>query len=87
MSFQEFKQKYTIDPTEAKQLEEQKKTAFPNVEYAVVEYPLAVLEKGIEIVDSPGLKRYRSTERNVFRVYKQLPCYPLRIQSIAALYT
>lgn len=55
LSFQEFKQKYTIDPTEAKQLEEQKKQAFPNVEYAVVEYPLAVLEKGIEIVDSPGL--------------------------------
>jgi replication fork clamp-binding protein CrfC len=55
LSFQEFKQKYTIDPTEAKQLEQQKKQAFPNVDYALVEYPLTLLEKGIEIVDSPGL--------------------------------
>jgi len=55
LDFKQFKQKYTIDPTEAKQLEQEKKQAFPNVEYAVVEYPLPLLEKGIEIVDSPGL--------------------------------
>ena len=36
-------------------MEEAKKEAFPGVDYAVVEYPLALLEKGIEIVDSPGL--------------------------------
>lgn len=53
--FQTFKRLYTIDPAEAKQLEEAKKEAFPGVDYAVVEYPLALLEKGIEIVDSPGL--------------------------------
>src|SRR4028119_286284 len=55
LDFKEFKQKYTIDPTEAKHLEQEKKQAFPNVDYAVVEYPLPLLEKGIEIVDSPGL--------------------------------
>lgn len=55
MGFQEFKQQYTIDPDEAKRLEQEKKQAFPHVDYAVVEYPLPLLEKGIEIVDSPGL--------------------------------
>jgi replication fork clamp-binding protein CrfC len=55
LDFQEFKHKYTIDPAEAKQLEQEKKQAFPGVDYAVVEYPLPLLEKGIEIVDSPGL--------------------------------
>jgi replication fork clamp-binding protein CrfC len=55
LDFKKFKQQYTIDPTEAKKLEEEKKQAFPDVEYAVVEYPLPLLEKGIEIVDSPGL--------------------------------
>lgn len=55
LAFQQFKHKYTIDPAEAKQLEQEKKQAFPGVDYAVVEYPLPLLEKGIEIVDSPGL--------------------------------
>jgi replication fork clamp-binding protein CrfC len=55
LDFQSFKYKYTIDPAEAKKLEQEKKPAFPDVDYAVVEYPLPLLEKGIEIVDSPGL--------------------------------
>jgi replication fork clamp-binding protein CrfC len=55
LDFKEFKHKYTIDPAEAKQLEQEKKQAFPGVDYAVVEYPLPLLEKGVEIVDSPGL--------------------------------
>ncbi|WP_353932462.1 dynamin family protein [Okeanomitos corallinicola TIOX110] len=55
LDFQSFKKEYTIDPAEAKKLEQEKKEAFPNVDYAVVEYPLTLLEKGIEIVDSPGL--------------------------------
>ncbi len=55
LDFKNFKRNYTIDPAEAKQLEKQKKEAFPDVEYAEVEYPLTILEKGIEIVDSPGL--------------------------------
>ncbi len=55
LDFQSFKYKYTIDPAEAKKLEQEQKPAFPDVDYAVVEYPLTLLEKGIEIVDSPGL--------------------------------
>lgn len=55
IDFKDFKQRYTIAPEEAKQLEQQQKQAFPDVSHAVVEYPLPLLEKGIEIVDSPGL--------------------------------
>lgn len=55
IDFKSFKQRYTIDPEEAKALEQRKETAFPTVSHAVVEYPLPLLEKGIEIVDSPGL--------------------------------
>jgi GTPase SAR1 family protein len=55
LSFDAFKQRYTIRPDQAKKLEDEGTLAFPNVEYAVVEYPLALLEKGVEIVDSPGL--------------------------------
>ncbi len=55
VDFQTFKQRYTIDPEEAKNLEQEKKLAFPDVTHAVVEYPLPLLAKGIEIVDSPGL--------------------------------
>ncbi|MCF4969981.1 dynamin family protein [Nostoc sp. CMAA1605] len=55
LEFKEFKQKYTIDPKEAKKLEEERKSAFAEVSYAVVEYPLELLSKGLEIIDSPGL--------------------------------
>ena len=55
LDFDSFKHKYTIDPGEAKRLEQEKKSAFPDVSHAVVEYPLPLLEKGIEIIDSPGL--------------------------------
>ncbi|MBW4604917.1 MAG: dynamin family protein [Calothrix sp. FI2-JRJ7] len=55
MDFETFKVKYTIDPAEAKRLEQDNKQAFPGVSHAIVEYPLPLLEKGIEIVDSPGL--------------------------------
>lgn len=55
ISFTAFKENYTIDPAEAKILEKEKRSAFPTVSHAVVYYPLPLLEKGIEIVDSPGL--------------------------------
>ncbi|MGC1305793.1 MAG: dynamin family protein [Phormidesmis sp.] len=55
LGFETFKQRYTIDPTEAKRLEDDQKLAFPDVSHAIAEYPLPLLEKGIEIVDSPGL--------------------------------
>ena len=55
LDFSSFRQQYTIDPNEAKKLQAENKLAFPNVDHAVVEYPLPLLEKGIEIVDTPGL--------------------------------
>lgn len=55
LDFTTFKQRYTIDPAEAKTLEAKSELAFPEVSHAVVEYPLPLLEKGVEIVDSPGL--------------------------------
>jgi hypothetical protein len=55
LDFQQFKQTYTIEPSEAKQLKQDEQQIFPNVSHALVEYPLPLLEKGIEIIDSPGL--------------------------------
>ncbi|NEP51035.1 MAG: dynamin [Moorea sp. SIO3C2] len=55
IDLESFKHRYTIDPDQAKRLQQEQKLAFPNVSHAVVEYPLPLLEKGIEIVDSPGL--------------------------------
>lgn len=55
IDFATFKQRYTIDPEEAKQLEQKQQQAFPDVSHAIVEYPLELLKKGVEIVDSPGL--------------------------------
>lgn len=55
IDFHHFKQQYTIAPEEAKSLEQKQQQAFPGVSHAVVEYPLPLLEHGIEIVDSPGL--------------------------------
>ncbi|MGB3296266.1 MAG: dynamin family protein [Phormidesmis sp.] len=45
LDFEAFKQRYTIDPAEAKQLEANEELAFPNVSYAVAEYPLPLLGK------------------------------------------
>jgi GTPase SAR1 family protein len=55
IDFDTFKKRYTINPNEAKKLEREKKLAFPTIDCAVVEYPLSLLEKGVEIVDTPGL--------------------------------
>ena len=55
LSFESFREEYTIDPAEAKALETSQELAFPDVSHAVVEYPLEILSKGVEIVDSPGL--------------------------------
>ena len=55
LDFETFKKRYTIDPAEAKRLEDNDELAFPNVSHAIAEYPLPLLEKGVEIVDSPGL--------------------------------
>lgn len=55
LDFETFKQRYTIPPEEAKKLQEEGIIAFPNVAYAEVQYPLTLLEKGVQIIDSPGL--------------------------------
>jgi GTPase SAR1 family protein len=55
LDFASFKTRYTINPEEAKSLEQSQEQAFPTVSHAIVEYPLPLLSKGIEIVDSPGL--------------------------------
>lgn len=55
IDFKTFKQRYTIDPQEAKELQQQNRQAFPDISHAVVEYPLDLLQRGVEIVDSPGL--------------------------------
>lgn len=55
LNFESFKVRYTINPEEGKQLQEEGKQAFPNVEYAEVKYPLDLLKHGVQIIDSPGL--------------------------------
>lgn len=55
ISIDEFKENYTIDPTESKRLENQGTEAFPNIRHVVVEYPLPMLQQGIELIDTPGL--------------------------------
>ncbi len=55
IDFDQFKQRYTINPEEAKVLEQGKQLAFPDISHAVVEHPLPLLGKGIEFIDSPGL--------------------------------
>lgn len=53
--FATFKQRYRISPEETKAIEQTEQLAFPTVSYAVVEHPLPLLGKGIELVDTPGL--------------------------------
>ncbi len=55
LDFDSFKQRYTIPPEEAKQLQAEGISAFPDVAYAAVQSPLTLLEKGVQIIDSPGL--------------------------------
>lgn len=55
LDFETFKQRYTIPPEVAKKLQDEGISAFPNVAYAEVQYPLTLLEKGVQIIDSPGL--------------------------------
>ena len=50
-----FRQTYVIDPAESKRLEEEGTEAFPHLSHVVIEYPLAMLQQGIELVDTPGL--------------------------------
>ena len=60
-----FRENYTIDPEEAKRLDETQEQAFPEVSHAIVEYPLPLLEQGLEIIDSPGLNDTESRNQLV----------------------
>ena len=55
LDFETFKTQYTIAPDEAKKLDATQEVAFPHVSHAVVEYPLPLLQQGVEFVDTPGL--------------------------------
>jgi GTPase SAR1 family protein len=50
-----FRREYTIPPDEAERLAGEGRQAFPDVAYAVLEVPLPLLQRGVEIIDSPGL--------------------------------
>lgn len=50
-----FRREYTIPRDVGEQLEKEGADAFPDVDYAVLEVPLPLLEHGVEIIDSPGL--------------------------------
>ncbi|MEO0855152.1 MAG: dynamin family protein, partial [Cyanobacteria bacterium J06648_11] len=65
IEFAQFKRDYTIDPSEAKALEDNGQLAFPDVKYAEIEYPLPLLKPGIEIVDTPGLNDTEARNRLV----------------------
>lgn len=75
LSFEQFKEKYTIKPDEATRLEQENKSAFPNVNQAMVEYPLDILQKGVEIVDSPGLNDTK--ERNAITLDYVKNCHAI----------
>src|SRR5262249_40844117 len=61
-SVAEFRKCYVISDEEAKAFEETGRHTFPDVDHAVVTYPLSLLEKHVEFVDSPGLND--TEERN-----------------------
>jgi GTPase SAR1 family protein len=61
-----FHEIYTIPADEAKRLEDKQETAFPGVSHAVVEYPLPLLEAGVEIIDTPGLNDTETRNQTVF---------------------
>jgi GTPase SAR1 family protein len=65
LDFEAFKQRYSISPDEAKRLAEESDLAFPNVSHAVVEHPLALLQQGIEIIDTPGLNDTEARNQKV----------------------
>ena len=61
LSVEEFRARFTVPETAAERVAEGD-SAFPDVAHAEIEYPCSLLEKQVEIVDSPGLNE--SEERN-----------------------
>ncbi len=65
LSFDAFRETYTISPDETKRLEAEQQLAFPQVSHAVVEHPLPLLQSGIELIDTPGLNDTEARNRQV----------------------
>jgi GTPase SAR1 family protein len=55
ISFAEFADRYTLAPEAAKQIEVDNQLAFPDVSHALIQHPLPLLGRGLELVDTPGL--------------------------------
>ena len=55
LSVAEFKRRFTLKPEMQREMEAQGQHAFPDVEYAEIKTPNHLLEKGLEIIDTPGL--------------------------------
>lgn len=66
IELEDFKQIYTIDPEEAKALASKDQAAFPNVSHAEIEYPLPLLQQGLELIDTPGLNDTEARNQLVF---------------------
>ncbi|NEQ53469.1 MAG: dynamin, partial [Leptolyngbya sp. SIO3F4] len=62
IDFDTFRNDYTIDPDEARQLET---NAFPDISHVVIEYPAPLLASGLEIVDTPGLNDTEARNQQV----------------------
>ncbi|GAB4192117.1 MAG: hypothetical protein Fur006_36130 [Coleofasciculaceae cyanobacterium] len=61
VSIEDFITNYTI-PDDAYNTTNE--NLFPNIDYAVIEYPLEVLKQGVEILDSPGLNEDPTKRRD-----------------------
>ncbi|MEO0770637.1 MAG: dynamin family protein, partial [Cyanobacteria bacterium J06649_4] len=70
VSLETFQQTYVISPTESKRLAEQEKEAFPDISHVVVEYPLPLLQQGIELIDTPGLNDTEARNEQVLDYLK-----------------
>ncbi|WP_010473688.1 dynamin family protein [Acaryochloris sp. CCMEE 5410] len=66
IALEDFKQIYTIDPEEAKALASKDQAAFPNVSHAEIEYPIPLLQQGLELIDTPGLNDTEARNQLVF---------------------
>lgn len=66
IALDDFKQIYTIDPEEAKALASKDQAAFPNVSHAEIEYPIPLLQQGLELIDTPGLNDTEARNQLVF---------------------
>ncbi|MFZ1026991.1 MAG: dynamin family protein [Limnoraphis robusta] len=55
INIETFKRRYTVPYEKNHQFEFKQELAFPHIDCVVLEYPSSLLEKKIEIIDSPGI--------------------------------